>query len=91
MTTIGDDAFYDCDRLRTVIIGNSVTHIGSGAFAYCYSIKGITFKNTSGWWCTSSSNETDVIGIFSTDLTDPVTAAKYLIVTYKDYYWDRTE
>ena len=41
MTTIGDYAFYYCDSLTSVTIGNSVTTIGDYAFAYCDSLTGI--------------------------------------------------
>ena len=35
VTTIGDKAFYNCKGLTSVTIGNSVTTIGSNAFAGC--------------------------------------------------------
>ena len=36
MTSIGYEAFYNCKNLTSVTIPNSVTSIGSGAFAGCY-------------------------------------------------------
>ena len=35
VTTIGEGAFKDCNRLTTINIPNSVTTIGSFAFYYC--------------------------------------------------------
>lgn len=35
VTSIGNNAFYDCVALTTVEIGNGVTSIGEQAFAYC--------------------------------------------------------
>lgn len=35
VTSIGDGAFYLCEGLTEVTIGNSVTSIGEWAFAYC--------------------------------------------------------
>ena len=42
VTSIGNDAFYDCDGLTSVTIPNSVTSIGSSAFSGCSSITSIT-------------------------------------------------
>ena len=35
MTSIGDDAFYNCSALTSVVIGDSVTSIGNRAFVGC--------------------------------------------------------
>ena len=42
VTTIGNSAFYNCDKLASVVIPNSVTTIGNYAFAYCNGLTGIT-------------------------------------------------
>ncbi len=52
VTSIGDQAFYDCSRLTSVIIGNSVTSIGISAFAWCISLTSITI----GYSVTSIGN-----------------------------------
>ena len=39
VTKIGDYAFYDCDSLTSVTIGNSVTEIGGSAFSDCSSLQ----------------------------------------------------
>ncbi len=38
VTSIGEDAFYNCTGLTSVTIGNSVTSIGYGAFEGCTSL-----------------------------------------------------
>lgn len=35
LTSIGNLAFYECEKLQSVVIPNSVTRIGDFAFAYC--------------------------------------------------------
>ena len=42
VTTIGDYAFYYCERLKSVTTPNSVTTIGQWAFAYCTGLTSIT-------------------------------------------------
>ena len=42
VTTIGDYAFYYCERLKSVTIPNSVTTIGQWAFAYCTGLTSVT-------------------------------------------------
>ena len=43
-TSIGNNAFLDCEKLESVTIPASVTEIGAGAFAYCESLETITFS-----------------------------------------------
>ncbi len=42
VTTIGDYAFYYCERLKSVTTPNSVTTIGQWAFAYCTGLTSVT-------------------------------------------------
>ena len=45
ITSIGWDAFYDCDSLTSVTIPDSVTSIGYGAFSSCHSLTSVTIGN----------------------------------------------
>ncbi len=46
ITSIGSSAFYDCDSLTSVTIGNGVTSIGNHAFYYCDSLKSIVIPDS---------------------------------------------
>lgn len=46
VTRIGNQAFYTCTTLTSVIIPNSVTSIGDQAFAYCYLLTSVTIPNS---------------------------------------------
>ena len=43
--TIGDGAFYNCNKISNVVIPNSVTSIGNGAFANDESLTSITLSD----------------------------------------------
>ena len=45
VTTIGDEAFYNCDGLTTIAIPNSVTSIGYYAFANCDNLSSVDLGN----------------------------------------------
>lgn len=90
VTTIGYRAFANCESLTSVVIGDSVTTIGESAFRYCTRLTSVTFKNTEGWWYSSSMTATSGTSISSTDLADSATAAEYLKSTYCNYYWKRS-
>ena len=50
VTSIGDDAFYNCTSLKSVMIGNSVISIGSSAFEDCVDLTGIKYCGTETQW-----------------------------------------
>ncbi len=45
VTSIGDNAFYNCSSLTNITISNSVTSIGSDAFYDCVNLSNITIGN----------------------------------------------
>ena len=46
VTTVGDYAFYDCDKLTSVTLPNSITYIGTVAFEYCGNLTEIEIPNS---------------------------------------------
>ena len=46
VTSIGEDAFYNCSGLTSVTIPNSVTSIGNSAFYYCSGLTSVTIPNS---------------------------------------------
>ncbi len=88
--SIARGAFRNCIMLTGVTIGDSVTSIGSNAFYNCTSLTSVTFENPNGWWRSTSSTATSGTSISSSDLANTSTAAKYLVTTYREYYWKRS-
>ena len=77
-TVIADGAFSACTKLESVVIPESVEHIGATAFSGCANLKSVELKGTDGWTADSKS----LAGV-----NDPQTAAKYLTETYVDFTW----
>lgn len=46
ITSIGDEAFSDCNELTSVIIPNSVTSIGNWVFDGCYGLTNVAIPNS---------------------------------------------
>ena len=47
---IASQAFYDCHSLTSVVIPDSVTSIGVGAFSSCTGLKNIYYRGTASQW-----------------------------------------
>ena len=45
VTTIGDEAFYECADLKSITIPDTVTEVGAGAFEGCTNLPSISFPN----------------------------------------------
>lgn len=45
VTSIGDYAFFCCDKVETIVVPDSVTNIGDYAFSDCYALTSITIGN----------------------------------------------
>ena len=46
VTSIGDNAFFDCYYLKSITIGNGVTSIGEYAFSDCTSLTSIVIPDS---------------------------------------------
>ncbi len=79
---IADYAFYECDSLTSIIIGNGVTSIGAYAFDWCDNLERIYYEGTASEWYAIS------IGSDNTPLTS---ATRYYYSETKPaaarYYW----
>lgn len=73
VTTIGPQAFLNCDQLTSITIPNSVTEIGSGAISGCKNLEEISIPFVGGSAsATSQSSITQFGYIFGTDIYDGV-------------------
>ena len=46
VTMIGDEAFYNCNKLNTITLPQGVTEIGEGAFSKCSSLTSVTIPDS---------------------------------------------
>jgi sorbitol-specific phosphotransferase system component IIA len=46
VTRIGDEAFFECKNLQSVVIPNSVKTIGAAAFKYCKNLQSVVIPNS---------------------------------------------
>ena len=54
MTSIGEDAFNNCEALTQVTIPSSVTSIGKRAFAYCFALTAINVESGNTAYCSEN-------------------------------------
>ena len=73
---IGNYAFRYCTQLTSVTIGTGVQQIGKGVVTSCSALTSFTFKNTSGWWMSTSSSATSGTAL---DVSNPSTNAQVLV------------
>ncbi len=50
VTSIGEDAFYQCNGFESVTIPDSVTSIGGGAFWECRGLKAVHITDLTAWY-----------------------------------------
>ena len=82
VTMIGDEAFYNCDKLTGVTLSDSVTSIGYGAFACCESLTSVTIPDsvTTIGYCAFQA----CTSLTSVTIGDSVTSIGYAAFSYCD-------
>ena len=81
----GDGAFSGCTNLTDVEFGESLALIGYYAFSGCSMLLRVSFKDPSGWHC--SSYNIEELELSAEELSVPGTAATYLASTYCGCDW----
>ncbi len=96
VTSIGNFAFYNCNKLASVTIGNSVTTIGNSSFYGCVNIANITIPDgvtTIGdkafYWCRTLANMTipgSIISIGSRAFNYCVSLTNFIVDSNNNYF-----
>ena len=73
LKSIGDDAFNGCKQLDKIILPASLTSLGNYAFAYCDSVKSVTFLGNNDITLTGESHFSSLKKLKSVKLPDGLT------------------
>lgn len=103
--SIGESAFYGCDILADITIGNGVEEIGKGAFAFCGELASIVIPASVksigeyAFDCCSALRSVvfenkmgwsaDESNFSEEDMADSAMMANYLSFNYSKYEWTR--
>ena len=87
LTTLRSYALSEMWALTRITIPASVTRIDQYAFSFSDNITSVVFEDPSGWKYSTSATATTGTALAESALSDPTTAATYLITKYKKYYW----
>ena len=89
MTSIGDDAFYNCSKLTSIIIPNGVTSIGESAFYGCSGLTSITLPFLGSSAAATSVSRSTLFGyIFGTsNYTGSTAAQQYYGYRFSQTYY----
>ena len=86
VTSIGEDAFLNCDSLTSVVIADNVTSIGNSAFAYCDGLTSVTIGDSvtsigedAFYYCTGLTSVT--IGDSVTSIGDSAFSSCYSLTS----------
>ena len=63
--SIGEDAFYKCSSLESIVIPSGVTSIGSSAFYSCSSLENVYYNGTLEDWCNIEFDDSYYYGSYS--------------------------
>ncbi len=72
VTTIGDSAFYSCDKLTGITLPDSLTSIGSSAFRVCSSLTVITIPSSVTSIGNSAFNQCSSLAAITVDALNPI-------------------